>query len=419
VSDKNKTHKSEDPETYKRLAETGSIIGHPVTIKGQHSRSDNGIPYHSTIKLLTPHKDHKEAHEIASKHDLEPPKPEHTGIEPHTFKDRYGNDVHVLKLYGIGATQMKHHNDHFKHLGPKEAYDYSPHISLDHESWKKIKDSGAKTAKEAGIEFGPATIKRGHKILGTYGKKIEKSEFKPLMKPWKSKAQARWGHSAAGEEALGGEAGVREWDVATHGKKLPEKVKKTDEELDKSIARNIGTALSIAGASIGQHQANSPEAPKPAVQQQQVAPKKASYDHNKMLNAISSVESNKGKYTHHKPVEGGMHQGSSAVGQYGLMPITIQETVKMNPALKREHSKILGMKGPELHNYMQKHPDLEGKIAHSYLSRLEHHFGQDPEKIGFSWFQGISAGHKAIKENKPISQHFHVKKIRAAYDREK
>lgn len=44
--------------------------------------------------------------------------------------------------------------------------------------------------------------------------------------PWKSKAQARWGHSAAGKEALGGEAGVHEWDTATHGKKLPEKVAK-------------------------------------------------------------------------------------------------------------------------------------------------------------------------------------------------
>lgn len=54
--------------------------------------------------------------------------------------------------------------------------------------------------------------------------------------PWKSKAQARWGHTAAGKKALGGEAGVHEWDTATHGKKLPEKVKKS-EELEKSVPK--------------------------------------------------------------------------------------------------------------------------------------------------------------------------------------
>ncbi len=43
--------------------------------------------------------------------------------------------------------------------------------------------------------------------------------------PWKSKAQAAWGHSEAGEEALGGEAAVKEWDNASRGKKLPKHAK--------------------------------------------------------------------------------------------------------------------------------------------------------------------------------------------------
>jgi hypothetical protein len=42
--------------------------------------------------------------------------------------------------------------------------------------------------------------------------------------PAKSKAQLRWVNSQAGHKALG-EAGVKEWDQATNGKKLPEKVK--------------------------------------------------------------------------------------------------------------------------------------------------------------------------------------------------
>jgi hypothetical protein len=41
--------------------------------------------------------------------------------------------------------------------------------------------------------------------------------------PWLSGKQQRWGHSAAGIEALGGPAKVHEWDQATDFKGLPEK----------------------------------------------------------------------------------------------------------------------------------------------------------------------------------------------------
>lgn len=43
--------------------------------------------------------------------------------------------------------------------------------------------------------------------------------------PAKSKAQLRWVNSPAGHKALGDE-GVKEWDKATKGKKLPERVPK-------------------------------------------------------------------------------------------------------------------------------------------------------------------------------------------------
>lgn len=44
--------------------------------------------------------------------------------------------------------------------------------------------------------------------------------------PFVSRAQQRWGHTAAGEKALGGPSAVAEWDAATpagHG--VPERVK--------------------------------------------------------------------------------------------------------------------------------------------------------------------------------------------------
>jgi hypothetical protein len=42
--------------------------------------------------------------------------------------------------------------------------------------------------------------------------------------PWKSKAQAAWGHSPEGLKALGGKSAVSEWDSATPKGSLPERV---------------------------------------------------------------------------------------------------------------------------------------------------------------------------------------------------
>jgi hypothetical protein len=41
--------------------------------------------------------------------------------------------------------------------------------------------------------------------------------------PWKSVAQAAWGHSASGVKALGGQQAVQEWDAATPKGSLPKR----------------------------------------------------------------------------------------------------------------------------------------------------------------------------------------------------
>lgn len=42
--------------------------------------------------------------------------------------------------------------------------------------------------------------------------------------PYKSKKQERWAHTPEGEKALGGPEKVAEWDKASKGKKLPDRV---------------------------------------------------------------------------------------------------------------------------------------------------------------------------------------------------
>lgn len=230
--------KAEDPEAYKKLASTGFLLAHPVKIKGKDKREDNGVGYHASIKFFDKDTDKEsDAHKTASKLEMHPPNPKEVGIEPKVLKDRNGNDVYALGLTGKHADKMKEHHGKFGHMGHKENYKWDAHISVPKAIHDEVKEKGHKTAHEAGIEFGPAELKRGPKTLQTYKPKLGKSEElvevdtkeEPLEKPYKSNAQRRWAHTAAGKKALGGNAGVHEWDEATKGKKLPEKVAKSEE----------------------------------------------------------------------------------------------------------------------------------------------------------------------------------------------
>ena len=44
--------------------------------------------------------------------------------------------------------------------------------------------------------------------------------------PYKSRAQEKWAHTPEGVKALGGDSAVKEWDAASKGKTLPERVTK-------------------------------------------------------------------------------------------------------------------------------------------------------------------------------------------------
>lgn len=68
-----------------------------------------------------------------------------------------------------------------------------------------------------------------------FGKKEEK-----LTKPYVSDAQRRWAHTSSGKKALGGNAGVHEWDEASKGKKLPEKVSKSSINKFEKFCKSLG-----------------------------------------------------------------------------------------------------------------------------------------------------------------------------------
>jgi hypothetical protein len=143
----------------------------------------------------------------------------------------------------------------------------------------------------------------------------------------------------------------------------------------------------------------------------EMLPKQKDYvtDYPKLdtLDAIAQVETGNGKYMDHKPVEGSMHKGSSAIGKYGIMPSTIKETEKS----------LSKFSDDQIRKKISKDPELEEKIASKYYDRLREQLGtNDPEAIGYGWLQGISGAKRDLKEGKDISEHWHVKKIRNAYN---
>lgn len=282
--------------------------------------------------------------------------------------------------------------------------------------------------------------------------------LKPLLKPWKSNSQRRWGHTPSGKKALGGNAGVHEWDEATKGKELPEKVSKKEEPLEKGALKNAALGLGMLGAAAGvsntlgtqkQAQASIPkpgqeissqapattpapiQAPAPPAP---VAPKVPSrspasikpmkpqapaYDHNRMLRAIAQVESSGGINTKHGEGGGPIHGREHAYGTFGLMPETIREIINGHKDLKAKHGKALALKGKQLHRYMHDHPNLENIIADRHLSHMEHVLGNNPSLLGFSWLNGTTGGLEAKHGKVDYKNHWHAKRVKAAYDKAK
>ena len=151
------------------MAKVGSDLMHTVSVKGRTHRPDINIPYHTTIKLFNPEKDSPEQiHEVASKLNMTPPNPANVGIEPATLKGRNGNTMHVLKLHGPHAEEIKEHHKKFAQMGHPEKYEFHPHITVDEALYNHAIHSGAKTAADLGITFGNAELHHKDKVVASY-----------------------------------------------------------------------------------------------------------------------------------------------------------------------------------------------------------------------------------------------------------
>lgn len=105
-------------------------------------------------------------------------------------------------------------------------------------------------------------------------------------------------------------------------------------------------------------------------------------------------------------------EGSGLVGKYNLREDDVRDTINLHGDLKAKHGKAAVLKGEDLGNYMADNQDLDDAVASKHLERLEHHFGKDPEIVGYAWLNGIGGTYKAKKNKADFGKHKHASRIR-------
>src|SRR5581483_590951 len=170
--------KAENPEAYKKIAEKGLMLAYPATIRGKTHRPDIGMRYHTTIKMFD---SDKETPESVSGHveklDYPSIDPRKVRVSPAVLKDRFGNDTYAIKLQGEHESHIQENRKKLQQFGyPGHKIDHPSHITVDKKTFDEVFAKKPTTAHEAGITWGPAELRAGHKVLDIYHSKEESHE---------------------------------------------------------------------------------------------------------------------------------------------------------------------------------------------------------------------------------------------------
>lgn len=195
------------------------------------------------------------------------------------------------------------------------------------------------------------------------------------------------------------------------------------EDLRKNWRKAFGTGLSVLSMIHGAHYMDENRVPKEKTPQEisqdqeqmkqyrQEAKQKGqdiynkylkdSKDHkiNKFLEAVSLNESSGGLNTKHSRMEGGIHAGDAAVGNYGLMPNTIKEIAGR---MGSDHplNSYTQMDNQKIEQKIANNPDHQKQFATHLANMLHDKFDGDESKMAYSWNQGHNLTDDHFKEGR-------------------
>lgn len=114
---------------------------------------------------------------------------------------------------------------------------------------------------------------------------------------------------------------------------------------------------------------------------------------------MSAIESDHNPEAEHTPVPGEMHQGTSAIGQYGMMPVTIQDIARQIQN-KSELDKIVQEADPkQIEEILQSNPQKYEQYTDILADKVLKKAKGDPEEAALKWRWGPNT--KQTLEDKP------------------
>lgn len=177
---------------------------------------------------------------------------------------------------------------------------------------------------------------------------------------------------------------------------------KNEDDLNKALKDKIKHAAIAVGAMMAPALVNAPHHPN--FEHQRVAALHSQlHEHTSTkksdlhpeLNYISAIESSSGKNIKHKMTTAGLNKGDTAIGRTGLMPLTVMDVVKNNPALAEKYNFLGKMTKNQITEHFNTHPDQEAEIANHHWQHLSKVFNHDDARKAYAWRHGITAAQKA------------------------
>lgn len=123
----------------------------------------------------------------------------------------------------------------------------------------------------------------------------------------------------------------------------------------------------------------------------------------KLLEKIGMLESSGGIDTDHPEIKAGIQKGDSAIGEYGMMPNTLEEMAKRYPS-----DITAGMTKEELTEKAKNDPEFAKTMAETMVSYMKDKRGLTDEQTAAAWETGHNQSPEKINTNTPRGRKFRV-----------
>lgn len=124
-------------------------------------------------------------------------------------------------------------------------------------------------------------------------------------------------------------------------------------------------------------------------------------DNSYFKKLLSFLESSNGTNTDHPEMTTGMHEGTKAMGEYGVMPITAQEVAKsrINKGEGSELDKIVQQADPRsVEEILQSNPEKYEQYVNSLSDKMLNKSQGNPEEAAMRWFAGPNSSPKRLRD---------------------